>query len=96
MARVRSASEDHFNGGIRLLECLVKWPTSRGVTQIAEQLGLAVSSTHDLLQVMCNLGFVQKDGSSRKYAPSPRMFEFINFFASNFGINPKINDTAIP
>lgn len=90
MSRTRQTTDDHFNVGIRLLECLVRWPTSRGVTQLARELDLAASSTHDLLQVLCELGFVIHNKSNRKYAPSPRMFEFINFFISNFGITPKV------
>lgn len=92
MARTRKAKDDHFHAGIRLLESLVRWPTSRGVTQLAKELDLAPSSTHDLLKILCDLGFVIHDGSSRKYAPSPRMFEFINFFSTHFGITPKIQE----
>jgi DNA-binding IclR family transcriptional regulator len=92
MARTRKAQDDHFHVGIRLLECLVRWPTSRGVTQLAEEVGLAASSTHDLLKILCDLGFAQHDPESRKYAPSPRMFEFINFFTTHFGITPKIQE----
>jgi DNA-binding IclR family transcriptional regulator len=92
MARTRKAQEDHFHVGIRLLECLVRWPTSRGVTQLAEEVGLAPSSTHDLLKILCDLGFAQHDPESRKYAPSPRVFEFINYFTTHFGITPKIQE----
>lgn len=90
MARTRTPQQDHFNAGIRLLESLVRWPTTRGVTQLAAELELAPSSTHDLLKVMCELGFVVQEKKTRKYAPSPQMFEFINFFSTHFGITPKI------
>jgi DNA-binding IclR family transcriptional regulator len=92
MARTRNSQEDHFNVGIRMLECLVRWPTLRGVTQLAKELDLAPSSTHDLLKVLCTLGFVIHEKSTRKYAPSPRFFEFINFFTTHFGITPKVQD----
>lgn len=92
MTRTRKPQYDHFNAGIRILESLVRWPTSRGVTQLATELNIAPSSAHDLLKILCNLGFVVHDPGTRKYAPSPRMFEFINFFSSHFGITPKVQE----
>lgn len=95
MARTRKPESNHFNMGIRILECLVNWPTSRGVTQLADELGLAPSSTHDLLKVLCNLGFAIHDEETRRYAPSPRIFEFINHFSTQFGITPKVQDLIL-
>ncbi|MEX0332680.1 MAG: IclR family transcriptional regulator [Puniceicoccaceae bacterium] len=92
MARTRKPESNHFNMGIRILECLVNWPTSRGVTQLAEELDLAPSSTHDLLKVLCELGFAIHDPTTRRYAPSPRIFEFIHHFSTQFGITPKVQE----
>lgn len=92
MTRRRASTDDHFNAGMRLLESLVQHPTSKGVSQLADDLGLAVSSTHDMLKILCELGFVVKNPDTRKYSPSPRMFEFIHFFSTNFGINPKVSE----
>jgi len=60
------------------------------VTEVAKQLGLAKSSSHDLLAKLLALGFVEQNPSNRRYHLGPHIFRFFHDVAENFGLNPKI------
>lgn len=68
------------------------------MTEVAKQLGLAKSSSHDLLAKLVALGFVEQNPSNRRYHLGPHIFRFFHDVAENFGLNPKIaaliRDTA--
>ncbi|TVP80795.1 MAG: IclR family transcriptional regulator [Puniceicoccaceae bacterium] len=92
MSRKRPAESDHFNVGMQLLRFLVRSPRSLGVSEIAEKMGIAVSSAHDMLRVLGELGFVAKDESSRCYRASPQFFELVHDFANEFGATRKLRN----
>ena len=92
MSRTRDARRDNLTLGLDVLRSLVTHRTSRGVTQVASELKLPVSTTHDLLQLLCQLGFVIQDEVTRRYRVSTRIFEFIQPFASRFGVTPETHE----
>ncbi len=73
--------------GIAALRVLVRSGRSLGVTEIARELELSKSSTHDLIMSMVGLGFVDKNEETKRYLPSPAIFEFFGSFAGDFGRN---------
>jgi len=92
MSRIRDARRDNLTLGLDVLRCLVTHRTSRGVTQVAAELKLPVSTTHDLLQLLRQLGFVIQDEITRRYRVSTQIFEFIQPFASRFGVTPETHE----
>lgn len=79
-----------FASGLRLIQILAKSRRSLGVTEVARQLGLAKSSSHDLLAKLVALGFVEQNPGNRRYHLGPHIFRFFHEVAENFGLNPKI------
>ncbi len=75
---------------MRLIQILAESRRSLGVTEVAKQLGLAKSSSHDLLAKLVALGFVEQNPTNRRYHLGPHIFRFFHEVAENFGLNPKI------
>ena len=73
--------------GIAALEVLLKARRSLGITQIATALNLPKSSAHDLIAGLCELGFVEQHVDTRRYAISPKIFEFLHLCATEYGPN---------
>jgi DNA-binding IclR family transcriptional regulator len=92
MSRTRKPEQDSFFIGLRVLEHLVKSRSSRGVSQIAESLGLAVSSTHDILNLLVRLGYVEQKPGTHRYDATMGMFRLINVFAAEFGLVPHVHE----
>lgn len=92
MSRTRKPEQDSFFLGLRMLEYLVTSRSSKGVSQIAEGLGLAVSSTHDILKLLVRLGFVEQKRGTHRYEVTTGMFRLINTFAAGFGIVPHVHE----
>ncbi len=90
MSRTKSARQSGFGVGIALLEYLIESRGPRGVSQIAEHLALPVSSVHDMLKLMSELGFVEKKSPTRLYRASARVFDFAHKLASHYGVNDHI------
>lgn len=76
--------------GIEALVVLLKARRSLGITQIATALNLPKSSAHDLVAGLCELGFVEQHEDTRRYAISPRIFEFLHLCATEYGANPAL------
>ncbi len=76
--------------GVEALVVLLKAHRSLGITQIAAALNLPKSTTHDLVAALCELGFVEQNGATRRYAISPRIFQFLNLFSTEYGANPAL------
>lgn len=93
MSRKRPAESDHFNVGMKLLRLLVRSPRSLGVSEIAEAMEMAVSSAHDMLRVLGELGFIDRDEATRCYRASPLFFELMHEYANEFGATRKLRDT---
>ena len=76
--------------GMEALVMLVKARRSLGITQIATALNLPKSSAHDLVAGLCELGFVEQHDDTRRYAISPKIFEFLHLCATEYGANPAL------
>lgn len=61
--------------GLRILEMLCQSDRRRGVTELANELGLQKSNTHRLLQTLTQLGYVEKDEDGGRYGPTLRLWE---------------------
>ncbi|MFN3409141.1 MAG: IclR family transcriptional regulator [Limisphaerales bacterium] len=78
--------------GIQAIGRMLEVRRSMGVTELAQQLGIAKSSAHDLLQSLRELGFVEQDSKTARYAISPEIFQFVHQIAAQFGANSKLHD----
>lgn len=92
MSRTREPEQDSFFVGLRAMEYLVTSRSSKGVSQIAEGLGIAVSSAHDILKLLVRLGFVEQKPGTHRYEVTTGMFRLINRFATEFGIVPHVHE----
>lgn len=92
-AGLRCAAEGptrHHNSmfrGIEALLVLLKAHRSLGITQLATALGLSKSTAHDLTGALCELGFVEQNKTTRRYAISPEIFRFLHLFSTEYGPN---------
>lgn len=73
--------------GIEALVVLLKAHRSLGITQIASALGISKSTAHDLVAALGELGFVEQNKSTRRYAISPEIFRFLHLFSAEYGQN---------
>jgi DNA-binding IclR family transcriptional regulator len=73
--------------GIEALVVLLKAHRSLGITQLATALGLSKSTAHDLVAALCELGFVEQNKVTRRYAISPEIFRFLHLFSAEYGSN---------
>lgn len=92
MSRTREPKKDSFYIGLRVLEYLVTGRSSKGVSQIASALEVPVSSTHDILKLLVDLGFVSHHPETHRYEATTGMFRLIHRFASEFGIIPHVRE----
>ena len=91
-ASIKDPSKHHSAvfRGMEALVMLVKARRSLGITQIATALNLPKSSAHDLVAGLCELGFVEQHDDTRRYAISPKIFEFLHLCATEYGANPTL------
>lgn len=90
---VKSAEGGRPHNSVRGIEALVvmlKARRSMGITQIATALDLPKSSAHDLVAGLCELGFVERHGETRRYSVSPRIFGFLHLCSTEYGANPAL------
>jgi len=73
--------------GIEALVVLLKAHRSLGITQLASALGLSKSTTHDLLAALGELGFVEQNGTTRRYSICPEIFRFLHLLSTEYGPN---------
>jgi len=76
--------------GVGALVVLLKAHRSLGITQIATALGVSKSTAHDLVAALCELGFVEQNLTTRRYAISPQIFQFLHLFSTEYGANPAL------
>src|SRR4051812_36572055 len=76
--------------GVEALVVLLKAHRSLGITQIAAALGVSKSTAHDLVAALCELGFVEQNQATRRYAISPQIFQFLHLFSTEYGANPAL------
>jgi IclR family transcriptional regulator, KDG regulon repressor len=89
-ARVAKRHQSGVFRGIETLVILLKARRSLGITQIATALNLPKSSAHDLVAGLCELNFVEQHAETRRYAISPKIFEFLHMFATEYDANPAL------
>ena len=65
-----------FVKGLAVLETLALAERGRGVTEIADELGLAKSQVHRLLQTLIERGYVRQDAETGRYACTLKMWEY--------------------
>lgn len=61
--------------GLSVLEALAARGQPRGVTELADELGLVKSNIHRLLQTLAHRGYVRKDEASGRYECTLKMWE---------------------
>jgi DNA-binding IclR family transcriptional regulator len=61
--------------GLAVLETLAACDEPRGVTELAQQLRLAKSNVHRVLQTLAHGGYVRKDEASGRYQCTLKMWE---------------------
>jgi DNA-binding IclR family transcriptional regulator len=69
---------------------LLKAHRSLGITQLAKELQLSKSTTHDLVAALCALGFVDQNPTTRRYSVSPEIFRFLHLVSTEFGPNSAV------
>jgi IclR family pca regulon transcriptional regulator len=77
--------------GFQLLQVLLRYGRSLGVSEIARELKLAVSTTHDLLATLGALNFIDQNRETKRYSVSPEIFAFFRLFSNEFGHNSQVN-----
>ena len=76
------ATDGMLAKGLRILIALADHPDGEGVSQLAREVGVPVSTAHRLLGGMMPLGFVSFDAERRRYHLGLRMFELSQRVAS--------------
>ena len=95
MARTKDALHSGFGLGIKLLEYLVDVPAPQGVSQIAKALGLAVSTTHDTLHLLMELGMVEMRAATKTYQVTPRLLDLASHIARHFTLNVRVQQAML-
>ena len=95
MARTKDARHSGFGLGIQLLEHLVDAPAPQGVSQVARELGLAVSTTHDTLHLLMELGMVEMREATKTYQVTPHLLDFASHIARHFTINARVQQAML-
>jgi len=61
--------------GLKLLTILGRHPEGVGLTELARESAIPLSTTHRLLSAMVPMGFVRSDGETRQYSLGLAVFE---------------------
>lgn len=91
MAPPEETRPNSLSLGIAAVRLMVHTGHSIGVTRLALELGIPKSSTHRLLKTLCELGFVQRVETTRRYILSADIFDFVHDIALHFGRNLKLD-----
>lgn len=92
LAVVAGEHKSSLRLGIAAIEKMLEKRRSIGVTELAQLLNIAKSSAHDLLQSLRELGFVEQDPQTARYAVSPEIFNFVHQISEQFGANSKLHE----
>lgn len=95
MARTKNAEKSGFGLGIHILQYLVDAPAPQGVSQVAKALGLAVSTTHDTLHLLMELGFVEMREDTKTYLVTPRLLDLAAHIANHFTFNARVRQALL-
>lgn len=84
--------------GLAIIIHLNQQGGSQGVTQIANAMSLPKSSTHRLLRILCEIGFVERSETTLRYSINPHIFGFVyelaRYFEHNSVFEPLLRDHA--
>jgi DNA-binding IclR family transcriptional regulator len=61
--------------GLQILEALASSDASRGVSELARELGLTRSNVHRTLKTLCSAGYVRQSDSSDNYECTLKLFQ---------------------
>lgn len=86
------ATEGMLEKGLSILETLGGHPNGVGVSQVAREVGLPVSTVHRLLATLVKRGFVSFDSESRRYYLGLRVFEL----SSRVSLVKGLSEVALP
>ena len=92
MTEERRSADGMLGKGLRLLVALGDHPEGAGVSQLARDVEVPVSTAHRLLAGMVPLGFVSFDRERRRYSLGLRAFELGQRVASA----RRLSDIALP
>jgi IclR family acetate operon transcriptional repressor len=81
-----------FTKGLGLLLALGKYPDGVGVSELARDVGLPVSTVHRLLVTMVSMGFASLDSERRRYSLGLRVFELSHRIA----LVRELSEVALP
>ena len=95
MARTKDAQHSGFGLGIHVLEYLVDTPAPQGVSQVAKALDMAVSTTHDTLHLLMELGLVEMRETTKTYQVTPRLLDLASHVARHFTVNPRVQQAML-
>lgn len=82
---MESFPKDMLGKGLWLLTRLGTFPAGAGVSQLADETGLPVSTTHRLLGTLVDHGFASYEPASRTYRMGLRVFELSQQLKSSWG-----------
>lgn len=95
MARTKDARHSGFGLGIQLLEHLADAPAPQGVSQVAKALGMAVSTTHDTLHLLMELGMVEMREETKTYQVTPHLLDLASHIARHFTLNARVQQALL-
>ena len=90
-AATRQRHHNSLFQGFQVLQTLLRFGRSLGVSEIARESKLAVSTTHDLLATLGELNFVDQNPETKRYSVSPEIFAFFRLFSNEFGHNSLVS-----
>jgi IclR family transcriptional regulator, KDG regulon repressor len=74
--------------GLAILEALAVHGTPRGVTELAQELDLAKSRVHRLLQTLIRSGYVRQDEATSRYECTLKVWELGSFVMERIDVRP--------
>ena len=72
MSEVRSGAQS-VERALAVLRTFETGPTELGVTEVAGQVGLSVSTTHRLVRALCGAGLLRQDPRTERYQLGPAL-----------------------
>jgi IclR family acetate operon transcriptional repressor len=86
------STEGMLAKGLSLLEALGRHPNGVGVSQVAREVGLPISTVHRLLATLVKRGFASLDPESRRYYLGLKVFEL----SSQVSLPKGLSEVALP
>lgn len=71
---------------VQILDFLSQRPLPQSMTEISERTGITLSTTNKILDTLNLIGFVTRNGDTRKYSLGPRLIQLANASFIQFDI----------